>query len=524
MANKPQSENPATAVSETETLFDPVTLNGQLLTNRIGLAPMTRVSATADGRPTDEMARYYSKFADGGFSFLLTEGTYTDDEYSQGYQNQPGLVTDEQVAAWERVTDAVHGSGARIFAQLMHAGAQSQGNRHVDGEKTLAPSRVRPSGSMLEAYGGSGEFPIPKAATRDNLDAVTDGFVSAAINAHDAGFDGVEIHAANGYLLNEFLATETNRRDDQYGGDSQSRVRYPAGVVSAVRNAVPDGFVVGVRVSQTTVLDDAYEWEEGRDAADVFFSAFVSAGVDYIHVTEPDITAPAFGAAGPTLAEIASEHANNGTLTVANGGLGRPEDARSAVETGVDLVTLGKSGLANPDWPRRVAVDEPLESFDPEKYLGPTARITASEIQPREDPTASDASSARRTILNPDPYEEFNIAQAYEHDGLLYVSGQTAIDQEGSIVGPEDFDAQAKQVFTNLQRVLRAGGSSLNQVLKVNIYLTDMDYFDRIVELREQYFSEPYPADTIVEIDSLALPEALLEIEAIALTDGGVIE
>ena len=121
--------------------------------------------------------------------------------------------------------------------------------------------------------------------------------------------------------------------------------------------------------------------------------------------------------------------------------------------------------------------------------------------------------------LDPDPYEPFNVVQAHEHDGQLYISGQAAIDQNGSIVGEDDFNAQAEQVFENLQRVLESGGSTLDQVLKVTIYMTDMSYFDRIVELREEYFTEPYPADTTVEVKSLALPELMLEIEAVALTE-----
>ncbi|WP_411967585.1 NADH:flavin oxidoreductase [Haloferax sp. YSSS75] len=372
-----------------DVLFDATTVNDLTLENRAGLAPMTRVSASADGRATDEMARYYAKFADGGFSFLVTEGVYTDDAYSQGYLNQPGLVTDDHVAAWTQVTDAVHDADTPIFAQLMHAGAQSQGNPHVDGEVTLGPSPVQPAGEQAEPYGGSGEFAVSKEATAADLEVVLEGFVDAATNAVEAGFDGVEVHGANGYLLNEFLAADANQRDDEYGGTPEDRVRFPAEVVSAIDDAVPDDFVVGVRVSQTKVTDDSYEWPEGEDAAAVFFAELSSAGADYVHTTEPDATTPAFGDDGPTLADAAVEYVQDGTVVVANGGLGDPNAARQTVDAGVDLFTLGTSALANPDWPTRVADGDALEEFDPTAFLAPMARISDHEV-PADAPPADD--------------------------------------------------------------------------------------------------------------------------------------
>ena len=133
------------------------------------------------------------------------------------------------------------------------------------------------------------------------------------------------------------------------------------------------------------------------------------------------------------------------------------------------------------------------------------------------------AQQAIRIKTDPDPYAQFKIAQAYRVDNLIFVSGQAAIDLAGNVVGVGDFDAQAKQTFENLERVLRAGGSDLSKIVKVNIYLKDMGNFPKIVALRERYFSPPYPADTIVEITGLALPELEIEIEAVALVEGEVI-
>jgi 2,4-dienoyl-CoA reductase-like NADH-dependent reductase (Old Yellow Enzyme family) len=368
-------------------LFDSVSLSELTLDNRVGLAPMTRVSATADGRATERMAQYYSKFADGGFGFLVTEGVYTDDAYSKGYLNQPGLVTAEHVDAWTTVTDAVHDAGAPIFAQLMHCGAQNQGMPPSEPQETIAPSAVQPKGEKSEAYGGSGPYPTPEQATHDDLETAREGFVAAAENAAEAGFDGVEIHGANGYFLNEFLSTRMNQRDDEYGGGPAARVRYPADVVSAVADAVPEEFVVGIRISQTMVTDTDHQWEEGEEAAAVFFEELSAAGAEYIHTTEPDATVPSFGDDGPSLAAAAVEHVTDDTVVIANGGLGTPEAARSALEDGADLLTLATGALANPDWPTRVAEGEELAEFDYRKYLRPKATISDHELTIEASPS-----------------------------------------------------------------------------------------------------------------------------------------
>ncbi|WP_254544535.1 NADH:flavin oxidoreductase [Halomarina pelagica] len=356
-------------------LFESVSIGGLDLDNRVGLAPMTRTSATADGRATTEMARYYAKFARGGFGVLITEGTYVDAEHSQGYDDQPGLVTDDHVEAWRRVTDAVHDEGSPILAQLMHAGPQMQGNRYV--EEAVGPSEVEAKGEQLELYGGSGEFPAPRRLSADDLDDVAASFADAARNAHEAGFDGVEVHGANGYLLDAFLTDYLNRRDDEYGGDAESRVRFPATVVESVREATPEDFVVGIRLSQTKVTDDEYRWPGGADEAEVVFGTLSEAGVDYLHVTEPDATEPAFDA-GSTLTELAATYGD--TPVVANGSLGAPEKAREAVEDGASVVTLATGALANSDWPKRVADGRPLDEFDPAAFLVPDASLTDAEV------------------------------------------------------------------------------------------------------------------------------------------------
>jgi 2,4-dienoyl-CoA reductase-like NADH-dependent reductase (Old Yellow Enzyme family) len=372
-------------------LFDSVDIGGLTLDTRVGLAPMTRTSADDDGRATERMARYYATFARGGFGVVVTEGVHTDTAESQGYPNQPGLATDEQAAAWAQVTEAVHDEGAPIVAQLMHAGPLVQGNRYTD--ETVAPSPVQPKGEQLGFYGGEGAFDTPRELGQDDLDAIRESFVAAAERAVDAGFDGVELHGANGYLLDSFLTAYTNQRADEYGGSVENRVRFPAEVAEAVVDAVPEEFVVGIRLSQTKVNDDGYRWS-GPEEAETIVTTLVEQGLDYVHVTEEPITDPAFAAVegvdddDRTLADLAVEF--SAVPVVANGGLGDPEAARDVLEHGADLVTLGKSALANPDWPERVRAGESLADFDFERFLVPRATIGDHEVPGSEQTTADD--------------------------------------------------------------------------------------------------------------------------------------
>lgn len=359
-------------------LFEQFELNGHTLDNRVGLAPMTRTSATDAGHATDRMARYYASFARGGFSFLITEGIYPDTTHSQGYLNQPGLATDEQATAWEQVVDAVHEEGSPVFAQLMHAGAQAQGNRY--GYDPVAPSSYRPPGDMSELYGGSGEFPEADPLDAEELTDVRESFVAAAERAVNAGFDGIEVHAANGYLLHEFVDPLVNDRDDEYGGSPANRARFPAEVTATIDDATPDSFVVGVRTSQAAVTDEERVWPDGEVTAAALFGALSDAGADYIHVTGGDATASEVPDTDRTLVGLAVEHVGDDVAVIANGGLGDPETARAALADGSDLVTIGTGALANHDWPDRVRTDEPLDDLDPSIVFEPDASLSDAEI------------------------------------------------------------------------------------------------------------------------------------------------
>jgi 2,4-dienoyl-CoA reductase-like NADH-dependent reductase (Old Yellow Enzyme family) len=360
-------------MTNTHPALTSVRLGGLKLDNRFAVAPMTRVSATADGAPTDAMAGYYAEFARGGFGLVITEGTYTDTTHSQGYLNQPGLATDAHAAGWRPVTDAVHAAGVPIVAQLMHAGALSQGNSH--GVETIAPSAVAPRGAMLEEYGGAGTWPTPREMSAADIDAAIAGFVDAAVRARAAGFDGVEIHAANGYLLDQFLTTYTNHRTDEYGGTVAHRIRLAAQISAAVRTAVGADFLVGVRLSQTKVNDFEYRWPGGAQDAEVIFTALAATGIDYLHIASEgrDFIDGARLDDGRTITALARQV--TGLPVIANGGMHDTTQAADVLDGGhADVLSIGRGALANPDLPQRVSSGAPLERFD-HGMLSPMATI-----------------------------------------------------------------------------------------------------------------------------------------------------
>lgn len=345
--------------------------------NRLGVAPMTRTSANEDGTANEQMLAYYRKFALGGFGIIITEGVYPDDRYSQGYLHQPGIANQEQVEAWKKITGAVHQAGAKIFCQLMHAGALSQGNRYEDFK--IGPSSVQPKGEKLAFYGGEGPFSVPLEMALEDINDVIEGFVQAAKNAVAAGFDGVEIHGANGYLLDQFLTEYTNERNDEYGGSTGNRIKLSSQVVQAVKEAVGAKIPVGIRVSQSKVNDYTYKWSGGEKDAEIVFSALAEAGADFIHTTEYNALKPAFGDTGLTLAAYAKKYSN--LPIIVNGGLNTPESIELMLkEGGADIVTIGKGALANQDWPNKVAQGKELQEFKPENFLAPNAKLKPHEL------------------------------------------------------------------------------------------------------------------------------------------------
>ena len=266
-----------------ESLFTATDINGVTLRNRLAVAPMTRVSATEDGTATETMVRYYERFARGGFGLLITEGIYTDHAFAQGYLHQPGITDEAQAQAWRLVVNAVHRHGAHFFAQLMHAGAISQGNRFR--ATTVGPSAVQPKGHQMEFYYGKGAYPMPAAITEEQIADAIEGFAASAARAVTAGFDGVEIHGANGYLIDQFLTDYANQRGDRGGGDTRRRATLVRAVFEAVRARVGASVPVGVRISQGKVNDFTHKWAGREQDAEDIFGTLAEAGGSYIHIT-----------------------------------------------------------------------------------------------------------------------------------------------------------------------------------------------------------------------------------------------
>ena len=390
----------------TARLFTPFGLARLKLPNRLAVAPMTRVSATEGGHATARMGEYYASFIKGGFGLVITEGTYTDKAYSQGYLHQPGLTDDAQLEAWQAVIAQVHAVGGKIIAQLMHAGALSQGNPHR--RLNAGPSALTPKGAQLTAYRGSGPYQTPIAMTQADIDEAIAGFAAAAERAQAAGFDGVEVHGANGYLLDQFLTVGVNARTDAYGGPLEARTKLVLQTLHAVRAATDSSFVVGVRISQGKVNDPRHRWAGAEEDAKIIFT-LLARKVDYIHTTEFEAWRPAFSGGGLSLTALAKLH--SGLPVVTNGSLHDPTRAAAILTSGdADIVALGRSALAAEDWPHQVwegqtpppfdrASLEPiadLANFDGWRAATGSLRSKSSQAEPRikftQDPPVGIAS------------------------------------------------------------------------------------------------------------------------------------
>lgn len=344
------------------------------LINRTVLAPMSRVSATTDGMATDEMINYYNAFAAGGFGIVITEGIYTDDYSSKSYHNQPGLINAGQCTAWKKVTQSVHRHPSLIFAQLMHGGALSQCS-----ENTLGPSAVQPVGVKAVSFGGEGSFPLPKEMSMEDIQKMQNGFVEAAKYAHKAGFDGVEIHAANGYLLDQFLTPELNRRIDQYGGEMQNRFRVIGEIIAGIKAVVPKSFIVGLRVAEGKVNDLTYRWSDGVETAKELAKVINVSQPDFVHaaVQTGEWERDSFYGDGSSLASVI--RATTSIPVIANGGFHNLDKAKTALnEKHADLIAIGKAALADPHWPVKTFNNLPLVPFNRD-MLCPKATISHTQ-------------------------------------------------------------------------------------------------------------------------------------------------
>jgi len=265
----------------TDTLFTPATLGKLQLKNRIAMAPMTRCRATGNV-PNALMEKYYSLRTAAGL--IITEGT-SPSPNGLGYARIPGLFSPEQVAGWRRVTDAVHGAGGKIFVQLMHTGRVSHPANMAADARILAPSALTAPGEMWTDSNGMQPYPVPTAMSDDDITTTIGEYATACKNAIDAGFDGVELHAANGYLIDQFLNTATNQRTDKWGGSVENRIRFAVEIAKAAAAQI-GAERVGMRISPYGVFNGAVP-DAQMDALYLrLIEGLNEIGLAYIHVVD----------------------------------------------------------------------------------------------------------------------------------------------------------------------------------------------------------------------------------------------
>jgi len=345
-----------------DSLFSPIDLGSLSLPHRVAMAPLTRNRAAEGNVPTELNAEYYRQRASA--ALLITEATQVAPK-GQGYPRTPGIHAEAQVDGWRTVTDAVHEAGGRIFLQLWHVGRISHSAYH-DGEKPVAPSAVRPEGEVLTPDLEMVPFETPRSLETEKVPAVVEQYRRGAENARRAGFDGVEIHAANGYLIDQFLRSGTNRRTDRYGGSLEGRLRVLREVTDAVTDAWdPDR--VGVRFSPLSPFNDMSD-NTPETTFRAAAGAMQDAGLAYVHLVEPATPKPPVAGDGPARAVFgAVRQAFDGAL-VANGNYDVAR-AQDALERGyADLVAFGRAFLANPDLPRRLQEGLPINVPDEETF------------------------------------------------------------------------------------------------------------------------------------------------------------
>ncbi len=352
-------------------LFQPYKLGEIELRNRIVMPPMTRSRAGEGEVATDLMAEYYSQRASAGL--IIAEGTQISRQ-GQGYAWTPGIYTQPQIEGWKKVTSAVHANGGKIFAQLWHVGRISHTSLQLNGEAPVAPSAIVAEGVKvfldLEGKGpdnGAGEMvqhSMPRELTVPEIKAIVNDFAQAAKNAIAAGFDGIELHGANGYLIEQFIDSQTNLRTDEYGGSIENRLRFLKEVVTAVADAI-GAERVGVRQAPLTTLMGAQD-----DTPEITYieaaKVLSEIGIAYIHIAEADWdNAPVM----PVAFKEAYRQAFKGTL-IYTGKYAKARAEEALVNDWADLVSFGRPFIANPDLPYRLRNDLPLNEPNRAYFFG----------------------------------------------------------------------------------------------------------------------------------------------------------
>lgn len=343
-------------------LLKPYDKNGFSLKNHLVMAPMTR-SRAIDNIPNDLMAEYYGQRSGAGL--IITEGTSPTPE-SLGYPRIPALFSNEQIIGWKKTTSAVHAGGSKIFVQLMHTGRIGHEDNLPKGLHLVSSAAVRAAGSIFTDTKGLQEHSQPVALTSEGVKEVINGHVLASANAIEAGFDGVELHGANGYLIEQFLNPNLNNRTDEYGGSVQARAKFVIDMVKETGARI--GFdKIGIRFSPFSSMGDlkAYGEDEVIETYKYLAAELGKLRICYLHIGLSPAVNDDF------LREINENF--GGTLIICNGLT--PETAENAVHSGrTDLTAFGRSFLANPDLPQRIAEKAELNQPDMSALYTPGSR------------------------------------------------------------------------------------------------------------------------------------------------------
>ncbi|MBY5990912.1 alkene reductase [Ferrimonas balearica] len=337
----------------TATLFQPVKLNDTLtLDNRIVMAPLTRCMADNDLVPTDEMVAYYARRADSGL--IISEATIIRPD-GQGYPNTPGIYSEAQIAGWRRVTDAVHAKGGKIFVQLWHTGRVAHPHFFGGGD-VMAPSAQRLEGTVPRMR--ELEYVTPKAASAEEIQQLVADYAQAAANAIEAGFDGVELHGANGYLIDQFLHFDTNRRDDEFGGNAQNMARFPLAVVDAVVARI-GADRTALRLSPGAYFNMESDPRD-REVFEYLLPKLEAFNLAYLHLGLFDDGMEFAHLDGSATDFVRQRY---GKLLMGVGGF-TPQSGSAAIEQGrFDLLAIGRPFIANPDYVAKVQAGDALTEY-----------------------------------------------------------------------------------------------------------------------------------------------------------------
>ncbi|WP_080238799.1 alkene reductase [Spirosoma rigui] len=344
-------------------LFSEAKLGGLTLQNHVVMAPMTRNRATTDHDVTPIMTTYYAQRATAGL--IITEGIAPSPN-GNGYARVPGLYTPSQVTGWKAVTDAVHRQGGHIFAQLMHSGRIGHPVNMHEGGEVIAPSAVAAAGQIYTDTEGMLDHPTPRALTTEEVKATIQEFVTAAKNAINAGFDGVELHGANGYLIEQFISPDVNKRTDEYGGSVENRSRFLLETAAAVGEAIGLD-QVGVRLSPYGAFNDITAFDGVDETYQYIAEQLNEIGVVYVHLVDhQSMGAPAV----PGKITKSIRKAFTGSLILSGGY--DADRAESDLESDKgDLIAFGRPFIANPDLVKRLRTGAELNQPDYDTFYTP---------------------------------------------------------------------------------------------------------------------------------------------------------